>query len=79
MELTNKRKTIIISIIIFMLLAAVITLSVFVGLYAKDRHDKDRDIESFYQSAYYGLDGNFVAIQNALAKARQITHNTLYI
>ena len=77
MELTNKRKTIIISIIIFMLLAAVITLSVFVGLYAKDRRDKDRDIESFYQSAYYGLVGNFVDIENDLAKARVITDNKL--
>lgn len=77
MELTNKRKTIIISIIIFMLLAAVITLSVFVGLYAKDRRDKDRDIEGFYQSAYYGLVGNFVDIENDLAKARVITDNKL--
>lgn len=77
MELTNKIKTIIISIIIFMLLAAVITLSVFVGLYAKDRRDKDRDIESFYQSAYYGLVGNFVDIENDLAKARVITDNKL--
>ncbi len=77
MELTNKRKTIIISIIIFMLLAVVITLSVFVGLYAKDRRDKDRDIESFYQSAYYGLVGNFVDIENDLAKARVITDNKL--
>ena len=77
MELTENKKTITISIIILMLLAAVITLSVFVGIYAKDRVEKDRDLDAFYQSAYYGLVGNFVDIENDLAKARVMTDSKI--
>ncbi len=77
MELTENKKTITISIIILMLLAAVITLSVFVGIYAKDRVKKDRDLDAFYQSAYYGLVGNFVDIENDLAKARVMTDSKI--
>ena len=77
MELTENKKTITISIIILMLLAAVITLSVFVGIYAKDRLEKDRDLDAFYQSAYYGLVGNFVDIENDLAKARVMTDSKI--
>lgn len=77
MELTENKKTITISVIILMLLAAVITLSVFVGIYAKDRVEKDRDLDAFYQSAYYGLVGNFVDIENDLAKARVMTDSKI--
>ncbi len=77
MELTNKKKNIIIAIIIVLLLAAVITLSVFVGIYAKYRMEKDRDIEGFYQSAYYGLVGNFVDIENDLAKSRVMSDSKI--
>ena len=77
MELTENKKTITISIIILMLLAAVITLSVFVGIYAKDRVEKDRDLDAFYQSAYYGLVGNFVDIESDLAKARVMTDSKI--
>ena len=58
-------------------MAAVITLSVFVGIYAKDRVEKDRDLDAFYQSAYYGLVGNFVDIENDLAKARVMTDSKI--
>lgn len=77
MEMSMKSKRIIVGVIIFLLLAAVITLSVFVGLYARDDVAKTREINGFYQSAYYGLVGNFVDIENDLAKSKVMTDKKL--
>ena len=77
MELTKRSKMYILGFIIFSLVVAVITLGIFVGIYSKNNMEKDRDINGFYQSAYYGLVGNFVDIENDLAKARVMTDGKL--
>lgn len=77
MELTKRSKMIIVGAIIFLLTAAVITLSVFVGMFAKNNKEYDRELNGFYQSAYYGLVGNFVDIENDLAKARVMSDSKL--
>lgn len=77
MELTKRRKMTMLAIVMIALLAAVITLSVFVGIYVKKDKEKTRDLDAFYQSAYYALVGNFVDIENDLAKARVMTDSKL--
>ena len=77
MELTKRRKMTILAIVMIALLVAVITLSVFVGIYIKKDKEKTRDLDAFYQSAYYALVGNFVDIENDLAKARVMTDSKL--
>lgn len=77
MELTKRRKMTILAIVMIALLVAVITLSVFVGIYVKKDKEKTRDLDAFYQSAYYALVGNFVDIENDLAKARVMTDSKL--
>lgn len=77
MQLSKRSKMYILGFIIFSLVVAVITLGVFVGIYSKNNMEKDRDITAFYQSAYYGLVGNFVDIENDLAKARVMTDGKL--
>ncbi len=77
MELTKRRKMTILAIVMITLLVAVITLSVFVGIYVKKDKEKTRDLDAFYQSAYYALVGNFVDIENDLAKARVMTDSKL--
>lgn len=77
MERVKKSRLTIVSFIITTLLIAVIILSVYLGIYVNKHTAKERDLDSFYQSAYYGLVGNFVDIENDLAKARVMSDSKI--
>lgn len=77
MENTKRSKMIIGGFVITALLIAITILSVYLGIYVNKANEKQRDLNSFYQSAYYGLVANFVDIENDLAKARVMTDDEI--
>lgn len=77
MERVKKSRMFIVGFIMTLLLIAVTMLSVYLGLYVSKNKDRERDLDSFYQSAYYGLVGNFVDIENDLAKVRVMSDDKI--
>ncbi|MDE6967121.1 MAG: germination protein YpeB [Clostridia bacterium] len=77
MVLSKRMKNILMGLMFVAFTATTITLSVFVAKLSNIKAEQDRSIDSFYQSAYYGLVGNFVDIENDLAKVRVMTDSKL--
>lgn len=73
----TKKWKYIVWIVGILMLATVITLGVYVGIFAKEKDKYMRDIDNYYQSSYYNLVTNFVDIENDLAKAKVMSDSKI--